>query len=147
MAERMNLNGVALMISLAFSSPSYAYNSSDVGRGAGKYFGTAVAVDYFFEKSGCPNFRFGMRSKNSSVQGFVFNDINKLLSPADRVEFRRVRDPSFIKNLQNQGGEHFLRVYKSNKKKNEKSACRDTQNYMFGFFTSGISDFYAAATR
>jgi len=143
----MNLHFAALILSLGLASPGYAYNSSDVGRGAGKYFGTAVAIDYFFEKTGCPNFRFGMRTKNSSVQNFVFNDVAKLLTHADRAEFSRVKNPKFIKNLQAQGGEHFLRTYYANKKTNAKSACRDTQNYMFGVFTSGISDFYTAATR
>lgn len=137
----------ASIICLAASSSAVAYDSREVGSTAGKYIGMAVAIDYFFDKTPCPNLMFGMRTKNRRMQDFVIEDINKLLSPSDRIAFRRIKEPGIIKNMQRDGGEAFLRIYNSKKRANAKTACRDTQNFMMGYLSSGIAEFYKAARR
>lgn len=132
---------------LTSASGAVAYDSREVGLAAGKYIGTAVAIDYFFDKTACPNLMFGMRTKNRRMQDFVIEDIKKLLSSADRVAFQRIKEPAIIKNMQRDGGEAFLRIYNSKKIKNTKTACRDTQNVLMGYLSSSIAEFYKAARR
>ena len=135
----------SIIICLAASSPAGAYDSREVGSAAGKYIGAAVAIDYFFDKTGCPNLMFGMRTKNRRMQDFVINDINKMLSPSDRIQFRRINEPGIIQNMQRDGGEAFLRIYNSKKRENSTTACRVTQSFMMGLLSSAIAQFYRAA--
>lgn len=128
---------------------SLAYDSNKVGAAAGRYFGTAVAVDYFFQKSGCKNTRFGMRTSGESAQQFVYKDIQKLLRGSDKREFQGVLTRQFLTSIENTAGESMMTIYKkelaSGPSKN--AACRDTESIMFGMLTSAITEFYSVAVR
>jgi hypothetical protein len=136
-------------ISLLCSNQGQAYDSNRVGAAAGRYFGTAVAVDYFFVKTGCTNTRFGMRGRGETAQQFVYNDIRKLLTEADGKAFEGALTRQFISSVEKTSGEGVLSMYRSElaRNPNKVAACQNAEAIIFGMLTSAITDFYSAAAR
>ena len=146
----MNKPLLILMLALfLLTEESLAYDSNKVGAAAGRYFGTAVAVDYFFQKSGCKNTRFGMRTSGESAQQFVYKDIQKLLRGSDKREFQGALSRQFLTSIENTAGESMMTIYKKELAggTSKIAACRDTEAIMFGMLTSAITEFYSVAVR
>jgi hypothetical protein len=129
-----------------FCGVAQGYDSSRVASAAGRYYGMAVSVDYFFVMTRCQNTKFGMRKVTQDAKDFVFNDINRSLRDADRADFASARDPAFIKIVESGGGVALVNYFNASlRKTNSKTAaCADSESYAMGMLTHAITDFYSA---
>jgi hypothetical protein len=129
-----------------FCGVAQGYDSSRVASAAGRYYGAAISVDYFFVVTKCPNTKFGMRKATQGAKDFVFNDINRSLRDADRAEFSGARDPAFIRMIEASGGAALVNYFNASLRKTNSrpAACADSESYTFGMFTSTITDFYSS---
>jgi hypothetical protein len=134
-----------VVLSLLFvSSAVFAYDSNKVGKAAGKYYGIAVSVDYFFDRSSCKNTMFGMRKINQKMTTFVYNDIYRSLSTKDKSGFVRVKNPQFIQTIIKGGGEALMNMHSRNLSRNRQNACLMTESMAFGMLTSALSEWAIA---